>query len=96
LLDKKRVVAYLIAQPFLISYINWEEILMAGTIKGGKAAANTNKTRYGKNFYAKIGAKGGKMGHTGGFAADRDLARRAGAIGGRKSRRVSRRANQTA
>jgi hypothetical protein len=64
---------------------------MAGTIKGGIAAARTNKSRYGANFYAKIGAKGGKKGRTGGFYANRELARIAGAKGGTKSRRVSRR-----
>jgi len=64
---------------------------MAGTMQGGKLAAKTNKTRYGKDFYAKIGSKGGKMGHTGGFWANRDLAREAGRIGGLKSKRVSRR-----
>lgn len=61
---------------------------MAGTIQGGKAAAATNKAKYGKDFYAKIGAKGGKLGKTGGFAANRDLARLAGAKGGRISRRT--------
>ncbi|HUD03661.1 MAG TPA: hypothetical protein VMR51_02635 [Patescibacteria group bacterium] len=61
---------------------------MAGTINGGKAAATTNKIRYGSDFYAKIGAKGGKKGHTGGFYADRELARKAGALGGRVSRRT--------
>lgn len=60
---------------------------MAGTVKGGKAAAQTNKARHGKNFYALIGKKGGENGTTGGFAANRDLARKAGAIGGKKSRR---------
>jgi len=60
---------------------------MAGTQKGGKAAAETNKTRHGSDFYARIGAKGGKKGTTGGFAANRDLARQAGAKGGRISRR---------
>lgn len=60
---------------------------MAGTKAGGIAAAKTNKTKYGSDFYSKIGAKGGKLGHTGGFAANRDLARLAGAKGGRISRR---------
>ena len=61
---------------------------MAGTKAGGKAAASTNKTKYGADFYAKIGALGGKKGHTGGFFANRDLARLAGAKGGRISRRT--------
>lgn len=60
---------------------------MAGTKEGGKKAAATNKARHGERFYAEIGSKGGKLGTTGGFYADRELARRAGAIGGRKSRR---------
>lgn len=60
---------------------------MAGTKAGGVKAAQTNKVRHGSDFYAKIGAKGGKNGHTGGFAANRDLARAAGAKGGRISRR---------
>lgn len=61
---------------------------MAGTKTGGKAAANTNKSKYGSDFYARIGAIGGKKGHTGGFAANRELARIAGAKGGRVSRRT--------
>jgi general stress protein YciG len=60
---------------------------MAGTKAGGVKAAQTNKSRHGKDFYAKIGAKGGKIGTTGGFAANRELARVAGAKGGRISRR---------
>ena len=60
---------------------------MAGTKDGGQKAAATNKTKYGKDFYARIGAMGGKMGHTGVFYANRDLARKAGAVGGRISRR---------
>lgn len=60
---------------------------MAGTPKGGAKAASTNRTKYGKDFYARIGAMGGKAGHTGGFYANRDLARKAGALGGRISRR---------
>lgn len=61
---------------------------MAGTKKGGEAAAATNKSKYGADFYAKIGAKGGKKGKTGGFFANRELARIAGAKGGRISRRT--------
>lgn len=60
---------------------------MSGTREGGIAAATTNKARHGDNFYAVIGRIGGKNGHTGGFYANRELARRAGAIGGLKSRR---------
>lgn len=60
---------------------------MPGTVNGGKQAAETNKKKYGKDFYARIGAIGGKKGTTGGFAANRDLARIAGAKGGRISRR---------
>ncbi len=61
---------------------------MAGTKAGGKAAAATNKTRYGSDFYARIGGEGGRKGHTGGFFANRELARKAGAEGGRISRRT--------
>ena len=61
---------------------------MAGTKTGGKAAANTNKSKHGADFYAKIGAMGGKKGKTGGFYANRELARLAGAKGGRISRRT--------
>lgn len=60
---------------------------MAGTKTGGKAAAKTNKNKYGPDFYARIGAMGGKKGHTGGFFKNRELARVAGARGGRVSRR---------
>jgi uncharacterized protein len=63
---------------------------MAGTIAGGKAAAATNLKKYGADFYRNIGAKGGKLGRTGGFYANRELARKAGAVGGRKSRRTKR------
>ena len=61
--------------------------IMAGTKAGGRAAAATNKAKYGSDFYAKIGAAGGKKGKTGGFFANRELARIAGAKGGRISRR---------
>lgn len=46
-----------------------------------------NKAKYGDDFYKRIGSIGGKLGHTGGFAANPDLARLAGAKGGRISRR---------
>lgn len=60
---------------------------MAGTKIGGQKAAATNKAKHGPDFYARIGRKGGRNGHTGGFAADPELAKRAGAIGGRRSKR---------
>lgn len=66
---------------------------MAGTKAGGLAAAATNKLKYGGDFYARIGAMGGKKGHTGGFYANRELARIAGAKGGTISKRRKRVAN---
>ena len=60
---------------------------MSGNREGGIKAARTNREKYGENFYAEIGAKGGRNGHTGGFAANRALARIAGSNGGKKSRR---------
>lgn len=60
---------------------------MAGTKEGALKAAKTNKKRHGKNFYKEIGAMGGRNGHTGGFAANPELARIAGAKGGKISRR---------
>ena len=60
---------------------------MAGTKADGLKAAATNKAKYGDDFYKKNGAKGGKNGHTGGFAANPELAKLAGAKGGRKSKR---------
>ena len=71
-----------------ISYNNCgERFKMAGTKAGGQKAAATNKALHGSDFYAKIGAIGGKKGRTGGFAANPALARIAGAKGGRISRR---------
>lgn len=60
---------------------------MAGTKEGGRKAAITNKLKHGDGFYARIGAKGGRNGHTGGFAANPELAKIAGSIGGKKSKR---------
>ena len=60
---------------------------MAGTKAGGRKAALTNKIRHGKDFYANIGRRGGQNGHTGGFAANPELAKIAGKKGGAKSKR---------
>jgi general stress protein YciG len=68
---------------------------MSGTREGGLKAKDTNKDRYGSDFYSRIGAMGGKKGpidpETGkqlkGFALNRELASSAGAKGGTKSRR---------
>lgn len=60
---------------------------MAGNKVGGQKAAETNKRLYGKDWYAKIGQIGGRNGHTGGFAANPELAREAGRKGGKISRR---------
>lgn len=60
---------------------------MAGTKEGGRKAAITNKKKYGENFYAEMGRIGGRNGHTGGFASNPELAKRAGRIGGLKSKR---------
>ncbi len=74
---------------------------MAGTKAGGLAAAATNKRLNGDDFYARIGKKGGKRSRTGGFASNkvgpdgltgRERARKAGAVGGRISRRGKKRA----
>jgi general stress protein YciG len=79
------------SEPFLLirKLLKLTEVYsMAGTKAGGQAAARTNKEKYGADFYAKIGAKGGRLGRTGGFAANRELARVAGSKGGRISRRT--------
>lgn len=55
---------------------------MSGTSEGGARAAATNKARYGSDFYVRIGQRGGKLGRTGGFYANRELAREAGRKGG--------------
>ncbi len=60
---------------------------MAGTRQGGLKASATNRAKYGDDFYRNIGRRGGRNGHTGGFASNPELARTAGAKGGRLSRR---------
>lgn len=57
---------------------------MAGTPGGGRKAAETNKKRYGKNFYRDIGKDGGKARNPNkGFGSNRERAIAAGAKGGR-------------
>lgn len=60
---------------------------MPGTRLGGLKAAETNKILHGADFYSRIGRKGGRNGHTGGFAANHELAMVAGAKGGKISKR---------
>lgn len=62
---------------------------MSGNRLGGLKAAETNKLKHGKDFYARIGRIGGKNGHTGGFAAMSPAkVSECGRIGGRKSSRA--------
>lgn len=56
-------------------------------LTGGLKAAATNKDKYGDDFYKKIGQRGGRNGHTGGFASNPALAR----IAGRKAGSISKR-----
>lgn len=60
---------------------------MSGTLDGGRRASETNKKKYGEDWYKRIGAVGGRASTTGGFAANPELARIAGAKGGKKSKR---------
>lgn len=60
---------------------------MSGNKVGGSKARETNKAKYGSDYYAQIGRIGGHNGHTGGFAANTELAKEAGRLGGLKSKR---------
>lgn len=61
---------------------------MAGTKLGGIKAAETNKKKYGSEFYANIGRKGGKACVPKGFALmDTEKVQRAGEKGGKISKR---------
>lgn len=60
---------------------------MSGTREGGLKAAKTNMTKRGADFYREIGQKGGRVCGKKGFALNPELARSAGAKGGRISRR---------
>lgn len=63
---------------------------MAGNAEGAKKAAATTKRKHGADFHQRIGRKGGSAEYEGekGFAANRELARIAGAKGGFKSRKT--------
>jgi uncharacterized protein len=70
---------------------------VSGSIEGGFKAYETNKQRYGADYMRRIGAIGGRRGHSGGFASDtvgadgltgKERASIAGAKGGRISRRT--------
>lgn len=56
---------------------------MSGTKEGGLKAAATNLAK-DPSFYSKIGKIGGSRPTTGGFAANPELARIAGAKGGKR------------
>lgn len=60
---------------------------MSGTTAGGRKASITNRLIHGEDFYRRIGRKGGQNGHTGGFAANHELAKEAGRKGGLISKR---------
>lgn len=60
---------------------------MTGTMAGGKKAAETNKKKYGENFYREAGRKGGSVSVPKGFAKNPLLAKIAGSKGGKKSKR---------
>lgn len=59
---------------------------MPGTKARAAKAVATIKAK-DPDFFRRVGAIGGKNGRTGGFAANRELARIAGAKGGRTSKR---------
>ena len=60
---------------------------MSGTKIGGLRAAETNKKKYGEDFYVKMGKKGGLAQVPKGFSMDRRLAQAAGRKGGKNSKR---------
>jgi general stress protein YciG len=69
---------------------------MPGTIEGGLKTQETNKKRYGADYYRNIGKLGGLKSRGGGFASDKvgedgltgpERARLAGSKGGKLSKR---------
>jgi uncharacterized protein len=65
------------------------EITMAGTKTGGALAAETNKAKYGSDYYARMGKLGGMVKGKKGFAVS-GKAVEAGRIGGQRSKRTKR------
>lgn len=59
---------------------------MGGTRKGAYKGTITKLNRYGVDFFAEIGAKGGKASNKGGFYNNPEVAREMGRIGGRISK----------
>lgn len=57
---------------------------MAGNKAGGIKARETNYKKHGKDFYKRVGAIGGRAGTTGGFYANKAMAKLAGSKGGRR------------
>lgn len=68
---------------------------MAGNHEGGLKAAQTNKAKHGANFYAKIGARGGANGTTGGFYYSKHHGLGTHIEAGRKGGEISRRTGIT-
>ena len=60
---------------------------MSQTKAGAQKAKKTMLEKHGEDYYVNLGRLGGKAGHAKGFFLDRELARRAGALGGHKSKR---------
>lgn len=63
---------------------------MAGTKAGGIKTRKTIYEKYGEDHFRKIGAKGGKKKVPKGFAKNITLARLAGKVGGKISKRGKR------
>lgn len=69
---------------------------MVGTKVGGIKTRQTNYLRHGTDFYQKIGKKGGmRVGILKGFAVNPELAKVAGSIGGKRSKRGKAKKNKT-
>ena len=60
---------------------------MSQTPEGAIKARQTMLSKYGSDYYQKIGASGGKASNTGGFYTNPELAKRWGTVGGTNSKR---------